>query len=293
MWAQGADGRALERVEAGDLKAWINDDPVEVRSLERPGDPLILLVVLDTVGDLNSIDAARATIEARINQMPDSWYVALLEAQDGFRVVLDPTQNRRKLVEELQNSSVSGFPGLLGAVEPAAEIASSMLRKSGVRAAVLFVTDGGIEDYRGDFTSPVVNPSDSGDLSRRFRDRIVQEEMAKLVAAVGSRPAPLFFAHLDERSDTLNVAYQNGIRQFALETAGEALFARSVADVAGQVERLLDRVAASYAVTLGAQGEFQSPLTIRIETSEPGVELRYRQSLAVERVKGKKGKKKR
>ena len=124
--------------------------------------------------------------------------------------MLDPTRNRRQFVEKLEAASVSGFPGLLDSVEQAAEIASSMLARSPVRVAVLYLTDGEIEDYRGDYVSSVVNPSDSGDLSRRFRDRLIQEKISSLAASLGRFSAPLFFVHLEEQNDSLNVAYQNG-----------------------------------------------------------------------------------
>jgi len=79
------------------------------------------------------------------------------------------------------NLPVAGSPGLIEAVEQTTAIGDSMLRKSDARVAILFITDGSIHRYRGDYTSSVINPSDNSDLSRRFRDRLIQEKIRSCV----------------------------------------------------------------------------------------------------------------
>ena len=274
--ADGPQGPLL-RLRAGDLKASIEGAPAKVVDLVGPSGPLILVVVLDLVGDLNRIDAARTKVAEHVTEMDKDAYVALLRAQDGLEVLLDPTYNRRQFVEKLEAAPVSGFPGLLDTVEQAAAIASSMLERSRVRVAVLYLTDGGIEDYRGDYVSSVVNPSDSGDLSRRFRDRLVQEKIASIAANLNRYSAPMFFVHLEERTDSLNVAYQNGIRQFAAVTGGQASFGRSLADVPAIVAGALAGIDSSYAVTLEAPEDGRGPLRVAIFGPEGSI-LTHRES---------------
>ncbi len=278
MRASGEQGRPLLRLKAAGLRAAVDGEEARVAAVAGPGSPLILVVVWDLVGDLNRIDAARGRVGEHVRGMGKGRYAALLQAQDGLRVVLDPTRNRRRLIEKLEGASVSGFPGLLDSVERAAEIASAMLEQSEVRVAVLYLTDGEIEDYRGDYISTVVNPSDSGDLSRRFRDRLVQEKIASITASLGRFAAPLFFVHLDEQNDSLNVAYQNGIRAFAAATGGTAYFARGLADVPALVGRALEDIESTYIVTLEGPAEWRG--SRRIEISGPKTAtLTHRESL--------------
>jgi hypothetical protein len=142
-----------------------------------------------------------------------------------------------------------------------------MMRRSDIRVAVLYLTDGEIEDYRGDYVSTVVNPSDSGDLSRRFRDRLVQEKINSITANLARLPAPLFFVHLEEQNDSLNVTYQNGIRAFASATGGSAYFSRGLADVPNLVGRALGDIDATYSVALAAPQDWRG--SARIEISCP------------------------
>jgi hypothetical protein len=276
--AAGPEGQPLIRLHAKDLQASVDGEPSKVASLVGPDGPLIVIVVLDLVGDLNRIDAARSKVAEYVTAMGRNRYVALLQAQDGLQVVLDPTLNRRQFVEKLEAASVTGFPGLLDAVEQTAEIASTMLDRSHVRVATLFLTDSRIEEYRGDYTSSVVNPSDSGDLSRRFRDRLVQEKISSITANLGRLGAPLFFVHLEEQTDSLNVTYQNGIRQFATVTGGQAYFCRGLAEIPTLVERALRDIESIYAVGLEVPGKGRGPRRIAISGPE-GANLTHRETL--------------
>jgi Mg-chelatase subunit ChlD len=265
-------------LKAEQIEAWINGDRVAVEGLQSPSEPLILMLVMDTVGDLSRIDAARSAIARYVESMDPQWRVALLQAQDGLRVVEDPTSDHEKLLASLSAVPVSGTPGLLDAVAPAASIAQSVLSQSDVRVAVLFVTDGSITQYRGDYSAAVVNPSDRGDLSRRFRDRVVQERVTSLMASLRAYSAPLFCVHLQERNGDLDVAYQNGIQRFAEETAGEAYFVRAISDVESAIDQALERIDSHYSVRLKAPSSEGTPLDIRLESPE-APQLEYRQSL--------------
>ena len=266
------------RLQAEDLQASVDGAKAGIVNVVGPNDPLVLVVVLDLVGDLNKIDAARTKVAEYVTAMQPNQYAALLRAQDGLQVLLDPTRNRRQFVEKLEGAPVSGFPGLLDSVEQTAEIATSMLRGSRVRVAALYLTDGQIADYRGDYSSTVVNPSDSGDLSRRFRDRLVQEKIASIAANLGGSSAPLFFLHLEERTDSLNVAYQNGIRQFAAATGGQAYFSRGLADVPTLVQQALADIEATYIVAIEASEEWRGSERLQV-LGPPGSNLTHRETL--------------
>ena len=174
--------------------------------------------------------ARRALIEAIDNLGPHP-YVALLQAGEGLQVLADPTRDHEKLEELISNLQVSRFPSLLESVERASTIADRMLRESEVRVAVLSITDGSIRQYRGDYSSPVINPSDRTDLSRRFRDRVIRERITTITNSLHQSWAPMFFLHLERRTNRLDIAYQDGLRQFAQTTGGEALFCSSVSEI--------------------------------------------------------------
>ncbi|MCB9385076.1 MAG: hypothetical protein H6509_10700 [Bryobacterales bacterium] len=282
--ADSAEGAPLLRLGKDDLQVTIDSEPAAVADLEDPSSPIIIVVVLDLVDDLNRIDAARSKLAEMASAMGKGQYLALMRAQDGLQVILDPTVNRRQFVEKLEAAPVTGFPGLLDTVEQADAVASAIMQRTKVRVAVLYLTDGQISDYRGDYSSAVVNPSDSGDLSRRFRDRLVQERIASIASNLGRYPAPLFFIHLQERTNSLDVAYQNGIRQFAAVTGGSAYFSRGLADVPQLVDTTVRQILSSYALTVTPASEAYGQRRIAVSGPE-GASLTYRETF--ESVKSK------
>lgn len=238
---------------------------VEVESVQTPDDSLILLVVMDAVKYTDRADAARTALVAKLRELGRQYFAGVLSAQDGLTVRQDPTRNRKLLTEKLEAIDVRGVPGLLDSVEQASEIADSTLAAADVRVAVLFVTDGEIGDYRGDYTSPVVNPSDSRDLSRRFGGQIILERIHAIADVLESAQAPLFFLHLARQQDDLNEVYQNGINQFADTTGGQALFAQSLQEIPALADRLLDRIAAHAVLTITTDETGPQKLEVQAE----------------------------
>jgi hypothetical protein len=168
-----------------DFSVSVDTQPAAVKAIIPPSGNLVLLVVADAVNRVEEFDAARRTLIESMEDFNKRELVAVLRAQDGLRVILDPSANREATAKALLDIPVSGIPGLLDSVEQVTAIANEMIAKSKVRVAILYITDGSIYEYRGDYTSPVINPSDSGDLSRRFRDRLIQERISRLRVAVG------------------------------------------------------------------------------------------------------------
>jgi von Willebrand factor type A domain len=267
-------------LKPGGFKVRLGDRPAAVTSVIAPKGDLLLLIVMDVIGDLGRIDTARQALVEQLEEFGGRQYVSLLQAQDGLQVVQDPTRDRKRLSESILNLPAAGYPGLMGAVEQATAIADSMLKRSDVRVAVLFITDGSIYRYRGDYTSPVINPSDSSDLSRRFRDRLIQEKISAILSSLNTSVTPLFFLHLESHTDPLNVVYENGIQQFAQATGGEAIFCRSVAEIPTQLGQLMDRIRNLYTLTVRAP--VPPGRRLRLEVEHPdSAELIHRGHLEV------------
>ena len=117
---------------------------------------------------------------AEISKLPQTAWVGLLRAQDGLHVLADPSPDRQPLIDAIHSLSNSGKPGLLETVQSALSLADALIRKSPVRVSVLYITDGSIYSYRGDYTNPVINSSDPHDLSRRFPETLIKEKISKL-----------------------------------------------------------------------------------------------------------------
>ena len=250
-----------------ELEVRLDGAPVEVREVRTPDDGLILLVVLDTVKFPDRADVARNAIVEKLEELGPRYFAGVMTAQDGLRVQLDPVHGRQKLREKLESLDVRGVPGLLDVVVQSSRIADQTLASAKVRLAVLFLTDGEIRDYRGDYTVPIVNPSDQRDLSRRFRGQLIQERVRSILDSLETAQAPLFFLHLARQYDDLNETYQNGISQLAQFTGGEALFAQGVQEIPAMVGRLLDEIAAHTVLTLEADCSRLRRLEVKAGTS--------------------------
>ncbi len=213
-----------------------------------PQDDLLLMIVLDVTGDLTLVEPARQAAVAEIEKLPAGVWVGLLRSQDGLRVMVDPTPDRAAVTTALLGAPVSGRAGLLETIEPAAGLATKLLRKTGVRTAVLYLTDSNITNYREDYTNPVINMSDSRDLSRRFPEALINEKSSKMGAVLGETDAPVFVVHLAFLRDRLNEAYQTGLQQMAEATGGQAEFCRTQGDIATTIGLVFKKIQSAWAV---------------------------------------------
>lgn len=175
---------------------------------------------------------------------------------------------------------MGGKAGLLETIEGAAEIADGMLRKAAVRAAVLYLTDSSIANYREDYTNPVINQSDRTDLSRRFPDRLIRDRVRQLEAALESRLAPVFVLHLEDRPGPLEEAHQNGLKKLAEATGGGAVFCRTPAEIGPALEEMLLKIRSGY--TLALEAAARPGRSLRIRVAADGAErVTHRARLAV------------
>lgn len=260
--------------ELKDLKAKAEGKDARITRIKGPADGLILLVVLDVTGDLTLVDAARAAMATEIEKLPPNIWLGVLRSQDGLRVVTDPTADRPAITTTIQQSPVSGRAGLLETIEPAERLATSLLRKTPVRTAILYITDSNIYNYREDYTNPVINMSDSRDLSRRFPEALIREKTAKLSATLAEGDVPVFVTHLAFLRDRLNDAYQTGLQQMAEATGGQAMFCRTQTDIAITITQAFEKIRTLWAIDVEIpQG---TPKNFTMHLSAEGADLQYR-----------------
>jgi len=246
------------------FEATLNGKPVPVTGQFGPASDQMILLVSDLTGDLTLIDAAKEAVIADVSKLPRNAWVGLLRGQDGLHVLADPSPDRRPLVEAIQSLSNNGEPGLLGTVSSALSLADVLLRKSPVRVAVLYITDGSIYAYREDYTNPVINQSDPHDLSRRFPEALIEDKVSKLTEDVGSLQAPLFVVGLNYRRDRLNVAYQNGLETLASATGGKSVICRSIAEIPDAISGVMARISSAWRLNLAVPAKLHSNTQIRL-----------------------------
>lgn len=245
----------------------------------KPSDSLMLLVVVDLTGDLNLINEARNALETQLAELPGQIWTAALSAQDGLHVLSDPGPDPSAAINAIRNARTTGAAGLLEAMEPASKLASAILAKSPVRIAILHISDSNIYGYREDYTNPVINYSDSRDLSRRFPDALIRERTAKLAANLAGYDAPVYMVHLAYLRDRLNEAYQLGLRQAVEATGGTAYFCRSQAEITSSISAALARIRSHYAIDFLLPKDLPRQFTIELDAPGLNPEFRSRFSL--------------
>jgi hypothetical protein len=257
----------------------VEGKPSKVVRCLSPEDGLMLFIVADLTGDLTLINQARDAIASEFAKLPPNVWTAALSAQDGLHVLADPSPDSAATLAALRNARTTGAAGLLEAMEPASKLASSILAKSPVRIAILHITDSNIYEYREDYTNPVINYSDSRDLSRRFPDALIRERTSKLASALAGYDAPVFVVHLAYLRDRLNEAYQIGLRQAAEATGGSAVFCRSQAEISSSIGAALARILAHHALDFSIPNGL--PRQFTIELTAPGLSPEYRSRFAL------------
>lgn len=243
LWAP--EGSA---VTPSSLAASVDGVESPVVSIQGPSDDLMLLVVLDLTDDLAAVEQARNALVERIATFAPNQFVGVLHAQNGLAVLAEPSANRAQTAAAIRSHPVGGRAGLLNTIQAAAELGTSIIRRSGLRLAILYLTDSNIQNYRENYTNDVVNSSDNGDLSRQNSDVLVRERIARMAQSLTETLAPVFIGQLTYRTDRLNLAYQTGLISLAAATGGSATISRSVAEIPAGINQLMDRILAHYSV---------------------------------------------
>ncbi len=268
VWVETEQGVFWEDGKRQSFKVFLEDKEVVVKSFQHPKSSTVLLVVFDTVADLTRVDEARNALQDAIKGLGEQYWIGLLKAQDGLSVLQEPTANRAVLSEKIQSIPVNGKAGLLDTLEPVSQLATAMLQKAAVRLSVLYITDSGIANYRADYLNPVINSSDSGDLSRRFSDRAIQERLSRLSESLSQFTVPIFVLHLEYRGDSLNLAYQSGLERLAAESGGAAVLCRTTDEIRPALTSLLNRIRAGYLVTVEPPNTKRQALKVRIAAQD-------------------------
>jgi hypothetical protein len=250
-----------------------------VLGVHVPADDLMLLIVLDLTDDLAAVEQARAALLQRVQLMTPNHFVGVLTAQNGLRVLSEPTADRELASAAIRSQQVGGRAGLLETIEQSARIGSSIIDKSGVRLAIFYITDSDVNNYREALNNPSINYSDGGDVSRRA-DSLVRERIARMVASLSKTQAPVFINHLNYRTDQLNVAYQTGLISLAAATGGSTTIARSLNEIPSIVNSTLDHILEHYAVTVALHTS-NKKVDVTLASEDAGA-LDYRSSYTFE-----------
>jgi hypothetical protein len=281
VWAGTRDAADSAPLGPASLTAKVNGAPAAVEAVHGPADDLVLLVALDLTDDLSLADLAKDALVSSIGALPSHVNVAVLRAQDGLSVLLDPTADHARASDAVRALPVSGKAGLLDTIATSARIAGSMLDKSTVRVAVLYVTDSNIQNYREDFINPVINTSDEHDMSRRFPDVLIREKISKLEGKLAPYEAPLFIVHTAYRADSLNDAYQTGLLQLVPTGGGSSALCRSRADVPEAIAGAFRAATSHFSVVLRLPEHKAKTLQVQLEA--PGRTLNYRNRFVMDR----------
>lgn len=275
VWMNSDSARS--ELSPADFQATLDGAPARVLDVKCPDDDLILLVVLDLSSAQTTIaDPAKNVLTSEIRKLSAKSYVGLLRSQESLEVLLDPIVDRDAVATAIARQSPTGKAGLLSSIEAVGQIADAMLKKSSVRIAILYVTDADVANYREDFTNPVINSSDSHDLSRRFPEALVQEKIAKLQARLLMQQTPVFIASVAYRGDRVNEAYQNGLKQLAEATAGMAFFSRTTTEIEGVIDKCFAALTSHYSLKLALPERVSARPLIHLTISDGNDTLTYR-----------------
>jgi hypothetical protein len=273
VWTDGGEALNIET-----LSASVDGAPSKIVSVRTPSDDLMLLVVLDLTDDLAAVEQARTALLRRLDSMSPNQYVGVLSSQNGLRVLTEPTADRDIAALAIRSQQVGGRAGLLETIEQAADMGTAIIRKSGVRLAILYLTDSDVNNYREALNNPTINQSDNGDVSRRA-DSLVRERISRMAASLGGAQVPVFISHLAYRTDSLNIAYQTGLIALASATGGSTAVARSNAEIPAVVNSALDRILGHYSVTVElSKSAKKVAVTL---ANEAGGSLDYRSSYII------------
>ena len=148
VWVQSQAGGVNGPLRGEDVTVSVSGVESRPAGLLGPGDDLVLLVVTDMTGDLALAKLAKQSFVDAVKGLPPNALVGLLRAQDGLKVLLDPTADRAVLASAMESVPVSGKAGLLETVEAAERLGDAILSRAKVRVAVLFITDSDVNNYR-------------------------------------------------------------------------------------------------------------------------------------------------
>ena len=237
VWSETA-----EPLDSKEFRCLLNGKESPVRKVRGAGDDMVILLAIDLTEDLTHVESARRAVAGAVDSLPRNVWCAVLKAHDNLEVLVDPTPDRAAAVQAISGLTTTGRAGMLTTVEIATAVGDAMIEKSGVRIALLYITDSNAYNYREDFSNPVINSTDYRDLSRRFSEGLIREKILKVAGGLAARETPLFFVHLNYRSDPVNEAYQAGLMQMAASTGGTGVFSRSIGEIPEAINKVMGTI---------------------------------------------------
>jgi hypothetical protein len=274
-----AAGEQDPPLERGSFAAKLDGNEAKVIHVKGPEDDLVLLLVLDLSGDPTLVDSAREALVEQLGKLAPNHWVGVMRAQDRLQSLVDPTGDRAKVSAAVNEYPANGKAGLLDTVEPVSALGQRLLQRSGVRVAVVYVTDSNIANYREDYTNPIINSSDSRDLSRKFPDQLVKEKMQKLSDQLAKFETPVYLVQLSYFSDQINQAYQRGLLQLAEESGGVGVFCRSRGEIPTAVEQVMSAAAKHWSVAVELKKSKQRAVMVDLFNGDRDIPNRARFAL--------------
>lgn len=278
LWLGNSDAKELN---PGDFKAILSTSEAKVTGTRSTETPLLLFVAVDFSADLILTEAAKAAMVTAIQEAGPQVYLSLLRIPEQPMVIVDPTTDREKFAESLQTLPMSGRAGFFEMVDVITGVTNPVLSRNKVRAAVLYLTDSEIRNYRQDYTNPVINSADSRDLSRRFPDALIREKVSTLTNQLLRTNVPLFVVHLNYRSDPLDEAYQTGIKRLAQSTGGRSVFCRSIAEIPVAIGDMVNAIQAMGMLEVAVPDGVSGSVALSLES--PLGPMEYRNLFDVQR----------
>ncbi len=263
-------------LERGAFAAKMDGAEARVLKTMGPEDDLVILLALDWAGEPTLVDTAREAVVEEVRKLAKNHWVGLFKTQDVLVTLEDPTADRERIGAAVKNYAAVGKAGFFETVERVAEVGQRMMERTGVRVAVVYVTDSNIYNYREDYTNPVVNASDARDLSRRFPDQLVREKLQKVSDRLARLETPVYVVHLNYFSDPINEAYQRGLLQLATESGGEAGVCRSRGEIGGAVARIFAAAARHWKVVVEVRNAKARTVMVDLFNGERDVPNRAR-----------------
>lgn len=271
VWIGGGAGADLS---PGSFTAKFASAPAKVTSVRGGDTPLLLFVTIDFSEALILTEAAKTAIVQAIRDTKPQVYPSLLRIPEQPMVLLDPSTDRDAFAEALGTLPMSGRAGFFEMVDVIAGVTDPVMRQNPVRAAVLYLTDSEISNYRQDYTNPVINSADSRDLSRRFPDALIREKVSTLTNELLRTSVPIFVVHLNYRNDTLNEAYQTGIKRLAQATGGRSVFCRSIAEIPVAIGDMVNAIQAMDIVEVTVPDGVGGAVSLTLEHPSGPIEYR-------------------
>lgn len=260
--------------DAGAFQPRVGNTEGKVVGGRFPESPLLLFVAIDFSADLILTEAAKESMANALRNARPELLAGLLRIPEQPMVISDPTSDREQVIEAMKTLPMSGRAGLFEMVEVIAGITSPLVRSHPVRAAVLYLTDSEISNYREDYTNPVINRSDARDLSRRFPDALIREKVSTLTNNLQRSSVPIFIVHLNYRNDPLNEAYQTGLRRIAESTGGRGVFCRSIAEIPVAIGDMVNSIQAMGMLEVEVPATVTGSFTLTLESTLGAVQHR-------------------